>query len=59
MSLCKALQRPLITLRPKGTMAPKARTALDELGKDGSFARRDAAWRSWISTGTYRTVHKE
>lgn len=28
----------------------KARTALDELGKDGSFARVEAAWRNWIST---------
>lgn len=28
----------------------KARTALDELGKDGDFKRRDAAWRNWIST---------
>jgi len=26
-----------------------ARTALDELGEDGSFKRQDAAWRSWIS----------
>ena len=28
-----------------------ARTALDELGNDGSFKRKDAAWRSWISRG--------
>lgn len=27
----------------------KARTALDEMGNDGSFKRVDAAWRSWIS----------
>jgi len=33
-------------------MAPKAgaRTALDEMGSDGSFKRRDAAWRNWIET---------
>ncbi|CAB9519294.1 S-transferase omega-like 2 [Seminavis robusta] len=27
----------------------KARTALEEMGKDGSFKRKDSAWRSWIS----------
>ncbi len=27
----------------------KVRTALDELGDDGSFKREDAAWRNWIS----------
>jgi glutathionyl-hydroquinone reductase len=26
-----------------------SRTALDEMGADGSFNRRDAAWRDWIS----------
>ncbi|KAG7374417.1 glutathione S-transferase, C-terminal-like protein [Nitzschia inconspicua] len=26
-----------------------ARTALDEMGDDGSFKRKDAAWRNWIS----------
>eukprot|EP00542_Grammatophora_oceanica_P006377 CAMPEP_0194055804 /NCGR_PEP_ID=MMETSP0009_2-20130614/57953_1 /TAXON_ID=210454 /ORGANISM="Grammatophora oceanica, Strain CCMP 410" /LENGTH=347 /DNA_ID=CAMNT_0038704859 /DNA_START=137 /DNA_END=1180 /DNA_ORIENTATION=- len=30
-------------------MAPRARTALDEMSKDGEFKRREAAWRSWIS----------
>ena len=29
----------------------KARTALDELGKDGGFTRKEAAWRNWISKG--------
>lgn len=28
----------------------KARTALDEMGKDGTFKRKDSAWRSWISS---------
>jgi len=27
----------------------KVRTALDELGEDGSFKRTDSAWRNWIS----------
>jgi putative glutathione S-transferase len=27
----------------------KARTALDEMSKDGAFVRKDAAWRDWIS----------
>ncbi|KAL7527360.1 hypothetical protein ACHAWF_002149 [Thalassiosira exigua] len=26
----------------------KARTALDEMGDDGSFKRRDSAWRNWV-----------
>lgn len=26
-----------------------ARTAFDEMGKDGSFQRTDSAWRNWIS----------
>ena len=26
-----------------------ARTALDEMAKDGAFKRKDAAWRNWIS----------
>jgi len=30
----------------------KARTALDEMGKDGDFQRLDSAWRNWISSGT-------
>lgn len=28
-----------------------ARTALDEMSKDGDFKRKDAAWRNWISRG--------
>ncbi|CAB9513518.1 Glutathionyl-hydroquinone reductase [Seminavis robusta] len=28
----------------------KARTALDELGTDGSFKRKESAWRNWVST---------
>lgn len=34
--------------------APKrtnSRTALDEMGKDGSFKRTDSAWRNWITPG--------
>ena len=30
----------------------KARTALEELDQDGSFKRKEAAYRNWISTGT-------
>ena len=30
----------------------KARTALDEMGTDGTFKRKDSAWRNWISSGT-------
>ena len=26
-----------------------ARTALDEMEKDGAFRRKDSAWRDWIS----------
>jgi glutathionyl-hydroquinone reductase len=26
-----------------------ARTALEEMSKDGDFKREDAAWRDWIS----------
>jgi len=32
-------------------MSSKARTALDEIGADGHFARKEAAWRSWIKVG--------
>jgi putative glutathione S-transferase len=28
-----------------------SRTALDEMGKDGSFKRTDSAWRNWVSPG--------
>jgi hypothetical protein len=31
--------------------AMKVRTALDEMGSDGSFKRIDATWRNWISKG--------
>ena len=29
----------------------KARSALDEMGADGAFKRKEAAWRNWISKG--------
>jgi glutathionyl-hydroquinone reductase len=35
------------------TVAMTARTALDEMGSDGSFKRRESAWRNWISKGKY------
>lgn len=28
----------------------KARTAIEEMGEDGSFKRKDSVWRNWIST---------
>jgi len=31
----------------------KARTALEEMGKDGSFKRKESAWRNWISDGRF------
>jgi hypothetical protein len=34
-------------------VAMTARTALDEMASDGSFKRREAAWRNWISKGKY------
>ena len=28
-----------------------AKTALDQMAADGSFKRKDAVWRNWISNG--------
>ena len=33
----------------KLNMSTKARTALDEMSKDGTFQRKEAAWRNFIS----------
>ena len=29
----------------------KARSALDEHGKDGAFVRKDAVYRNWVKAG--------
>ena len=29
----------------------QVRTALEEMGKDGAFKRKEAGWRNWISRG--------
>ena len=38
------------------TTMTQARTALEEMSKDGEFKRKDAAWRNWISTGRSRDI---
>ena len=36
---------------PVTSIMVKTRTTMDELEKDGTFKRGNAAWRSWVSTG--------
>ncbi|KAL7474840.1 hypothetical protein ACHAW6_000791 [Cyclotella cf. meneghiniana] len=46
------IRRNSMTMQKVTTMestSPLARTALDEMGEDGSFKRRDASWRNWVS----------
>ena len=41
-----------IMTRSSTTKLAVARTALEEMGKDGAFVRKDAAHRNWIRNGT-------